>query len=287
MKRKVKDIAASVRGRLLKIAKATGRDFNAILRQYFQERLLYRLSISDYKDHFVLKGALLFTVYNAPLNRPTKDIDFLGVNISFNEQYIIDVIKKIVSIEYEDGVLFDSDSITSEIIRRQEIYPGIRIKCNAHLGQAQSNIFFDIAFGDIIIPKPLFIDFPVILESIPAPKIFAYTPESAIAEKFEAIVKFSFFTSRMKDFFDIYHLLKHYRLDSCFLKEAIEETFSTRKTDLENRKVIYSEDFTNDSTLNRQWNAFLKRIDSNIGITFKDCIEQIKSIIEPLFETNN
>jgi len=130
---RVKNIAASVRARLLNIAKETNRDFNTVLLQYFQERLLYRLSISPYRDNFILKGALLFLIYKMPRNRPTKDIDFLGVDTSNEEESLLNLMKEVAAISAEDGVWFDPESFTSERITEQSEYNGVRIYCIPHL----------------------------------------------------------------------------------------------------------------------------------------------------------
>ena len=200
------NLEASIRARLKTIAKDSERNFDSVLLQYFQERFLYRLSISPYKENFILKGALLFVAYEIPRSRPTKDIDFLGKNISNTSENLISAMKEILEVQVQDGLRFDSESLISETIKQDAEYKGIRIYCNAYLGSAYSRLHFDIGFGDIVIPKPVILDFPVLLSDIPAPELIAYTPESAIAEKFEAIVNLGMITSRMKDFYDIYYL---------------------------------------------------------------------------------
>ncbi|MCD4818015.1 MAG: nucleotidyl transferase AbiEii/AbiGii toxin family protein [Candidatus Cloacimonetes bacterium] len=228
----MKNIEASVRARLLTLAKQSKRDFNAILLQYFQERFLYRLSISESNENFVLKGALLFRIYKMTASRATTDIDFLGINIANSEKNIVSIFKSIVMISCDDGVRFDENSITSEIIKELDDYSGLRIYCLAYLGRTKRRIHFDIGFGDIIVPKPVILDFPVLLDNQPAPKITAYTAESAIAEKFEAIVSLGFYTSRMKDFYDVYYMSKNYSFTAQILKKAIKITFYSRSTNL-------------------------------------------------------
>ncbi len=284
MKREIKNIAASVRTRLFNLSKVTNRNFDAALLQYFQERLLYRLSISPYKLNFILKGALLFLVYDFPVSRPTKDIDFLGINISNAEKNLIQIMKEVISIKDKDGVNFDPESLDSEIVKEDADYHGIRIYCEAYLGQAKRRIHFDIGFGDIIVPEPLSLNFPVLLSDMPIPELITYTPESAIAEKFEAIVKLGFTTSRMKDFYDIYFMANHYKFESDILRKAIETTFKNRETQLSNRLIIYSDEFINDSIKAKQWIAFLNRMDIEIDLSFQDCIKYIESFMEPLFE---
>ena len=173
--------------------------------QYFQERFLYRLSVSPYREHFILKGALLFFLYDAHRLRPTKDIDLLGRAQSNDLKNIREVVQQIAQIEVPDGVVFTKESTTVEIIKESEEYSGVRVKIEAKLTSARQTLQIDIGFGDRIVPGPVEIEFPVILDQ-PAPRIKGYSKESVISEKLEAIVRFNFLTSRMKDFYDILFL---------------------------------------------------------------------------------
>ncbi len=287
MKNQIKNLEASIRARLNKIARDSSRDFDAVLLQYFQERFLYRLSISAYKLNFILKGALLFIAYEIPRSRPTKDIDFLGINTSSTHADILRVVKEVVVLSGEDGIRFDPESITSEVIKKDTDYQGIRINIKAYLGRANRRIHFDIGFGDKIIPNPVELDFPVLLPDMPYPRLIAYTPESAIAEKLEAIVKLGLATSRMKDFYDIYHLASHRNFDASILREAIETTFNNRKTSLSKRFEIYKDNFINEKNKQLQWNAFLHRHGLKSDLSFPECVRFIEKFIEPLFERNN
>ena len=277
-----KNIEASVRARLLAIAKKSNRDFNAVLLQYFQERFLYRLSVSKVKDNFVLKGAMLFRIYEMPASRPTVDIDFLGRNTDNSEENLNMLIKEILAIKCNDGVTFDGDSISSEIIKEVDEYQGVRIFCVAYLGTAKTRLHFDIGFGDKVFPNPALLEFPVLLEDLPIPKIIAYSPETAISEKFEAIVSLGIYTSRMKDFFDIYYMSQNYKFSSDNLREAIMITFDNRETDISNRNFIFSDDFKHDKNKRQQWKAFLNRINSEISLSFGECLEYIESFLEPI-----
>ncbi len=277
-----KNIASSVRARLLVIAKKSNRDFNAVLLQYFQERFLYRLSISESKENFVLKGAMLFRIYEMPASRPTLDIDFLCRNTDNSEENLNSLIKEILSIECNDGVTFDGDSISSEIIKEIDEYQGVRIFCLAYLGKAKTRLHFDIGFGDKVFPDPALLEFPVLLEDLPIPKIIAYSPETAIAEKFEAIVSLGIFTSRLKDFFDIYYMSQNYKFSSDNLREAIMITFDNRESDISNRNFVFSDEFKQDKNKRQQWKAFLNRISSEIPLSFGECLEYIEIFLEPI-----
>ncbi len=278
----IKNIEASIRARLLAIAKKSNRDFNAVLLQYFQERFLFRLSISEFKENFVLKGAMLFRIYKMPASRPTVDIDFLGQNTDNSIENLTKLMRGIITIECPDGVTFDKDSISSEIIKAKDDYPGIRMFCIAFLGTAKIRLHFDIGFGDEVIPRPALMDFPVLLENSPIPEIVAYSPESAIAEKFQVIVSLRLYTSRLKDFFDIYYMSQNYKFSSESLREAIETTFKNRDTDINNKNLIFTEDFKNDFNKAQQWNAFLNRIDSEGTISFRECVNYIEMFLDPI-----
>jgi len=284
MKKEIKNIPASIRSRLLNIAKATNRDFNAILLQYFQERFLYRLSLSEFKENLVLKGALLFRVYGNYDFRATRDIDFLGIKVSNDEDDLLKMIGKIISVKVSDGVWFDPESLESEIITKEAKYNGVRMFCIAHLGQVKLRLHFDVGFGDVIYPKATFRTYPVLLSDFPKYELISYPPETMVAEKFEIIVNLGFNTSRMKDFFDIYFIALRYRFDSTNLKKAIHETFANRKTDLNKRNEIYSYEFANNSTNILQWNAFVKRIKLEYVLSFQDCLVFIKNFIEPVLD---
>lgn len=282
----IKNMEASIRDRLLNIAKKSNRDFNAVLLQYFQERFLYRLSISPYDNNLILKGALLFMVNKIPMERPTKDIDFLGYHFSNNEENVIETIRNIISIDSDDGVTFDTNSITVETITQESKYNGYRVHFVGKLGQARKKLQIDIGFGDKIIPNSFKMDFPTFLDQ-PAPKIEVYSIESAIAEKLEAIVRFNYLTSRIKDFYDIWYLSHQFKFKGKLLRKAILITFENRNTDLEDIKIVFRKDFINSDTKQKQWQAFLKRNRLNLDINFKNCLQDIKVFIKPIVDQNN
>jgi len=172
------DIIASVKSRLKNMSLKMNRDYNFVLQLYFQERLLYRLSVSDYKDNFVLKGGLFIFISKRDSFRPTKDIDFLCKNISNNADEVKHVFKEIVSIAADDGVHYDLDSIKIETIKEGADYEGLRVKILSFLGNIKLNITIDIGYGDIITPAAQLFTYPVLLEN-DAPKILAYNYECA------------------------------------------------------------------------------------------------------------
>jgi hypothetical protein len=281
----IKNLPAAIHARLLKHAKQARRDLNAVLLQYFQERFLNRISISLYHEKFILKGALLFLIYEISPLRPTKDMDFLGFFSTENTEIIGPIIRDICQIDCNDGVHFNAENISIEEITKENKYNGFRIKLDAYLGSIHKVLQLDIGVGDVIIPGPVKKDFPTLLKT-PSFTILVYSQESMIAEKFEAIVRLNFLTSRMKDFYDIVFLAEKNNFQSSLLLKALKSTFSNRYTPLENRKIIFHSNFKDEKEKQIQWFAFLKRHHLKYNNTFRFVVGQIESFIDPLFAFN-
>lgn len=282
--RKVTNIPVSVREKLKKISVNSGKDFNKVLRQYIQERFLYRLSKSVYSENLILKGALLFLAYDISRSRPTRDIDFLGEKISNEAKDIKSIMKVIAAIDDEDGLVFDKTNIVVENIIEDGDYHGVRVKIFAKLGTIKDRIQIDIGFGDKIVEGPIEIEYPTLLDMSP-PKLKVYSLETAIAEKFEAIVSLQLQTSRMKDFYDIYFIAQNNEFDLLKLNKAIRTTFVNRATDIEDSKYIFNDRFKNDEIKKEQWNTFIKRIDLDNEIDFTYVVECVRKFIEPACKT--
>lgn len=244
-----KNVAESIRARLLKISKNRGEDFDYILLKYATERFLYRLSKSEYKDQLILKGALLLTVVlkNSPY-RVTRDIDFLGRALN-SPNVILKMLEAICKIKDDtDGVTFDHKSIKLIEIQETNQYHGLRAKFLAFIGSARINMKIDIGFGDIIHPDPAIIDYPVLLNH-EVPKIYSYSLVSVIAEKIEAIFSIGMITSRLKDFFDIYVIADRFELSGELLHTAVISTFNNRNTKIPaDIPEVLSQNVVNDDT---------------------------------------
>ena len=266
----------------MNIARAEGIDFDAVLLRYFQERFLYRLAISEFSDHLVLKGGLLLICLKMPVSRPTKDIDFLAEQVKNEPAEIERIFRNIAEISCDDGVRFIPSSITSERIKEDADYEGIRLKIDATLGQARKRLQMDIGFGDIIIPRANLIEFPTLLEEEP-PKLKAYSIESIISEKFEAMVKLAMANSRMKDFYDVYSLSLKYNFQGSRLKKAIESTFQRRKTPLPDNPLVFRSEFHKDEGRQRQWVAFLRKSQlSDVNQEFNQILGRITAFLKPI-----
>lgn len=281
MKKEIKNIEASVRAKLTNKAEETHRPFAEVLQYYAMERFLYRLSQTEHVDKFILKGALMFTVWQAPLRRTTMDIDFLGRfenKIPKIETIIKDVCRQNVA---PDGLLFDVSTVKCQKIKEGADYEGVRVKFMGFLERVRISMQIDVGFGDAIYPKPQLIDYPVILD-FPKPHLKGYPIESVIAEKFEAMVKLGSANSRMKDFYDLWLLIRQFDFEGERLARAIEKTFTHRKTIMPAKPPLFAEEICDEKS-NRQafWNAFLTK--SKIGnapVTLSETARLIEAFLE-------
>jgi len=277
----VRNMDASIKARLKNIAKEYKKTFNLILRLYMQERLLYRLSVSEYKDNFILKGGLLLFSMSGFIGRPTRDIDFLAYQISNDMKDINEVFRKICKVEYNDGIVFNSNSVSVEEIKKDAEHGGKRVKLIGHLGKAKEMLWVDIGFNDIVVPEVITADYPVLLD-MDYPKIKMYSFESVVAEKFEAIVSLGELNSRMKDFYDIFILLSEKKFNRAILQSAIAETFKRRGTDILKFDQVFKKEFIEDNHRINQWKLFLKKIDHQ-NIEFEYVMDDIKKSLLPIF----
>ena len=272
-----KNIARSVRERLLNTSKKLGVDYQVILIRYFHERFLFRLATSPYKNKFCLKGGALLFAYEKFMARPTLDMDFSANKISNNLQSIHDAISEICQIECaDDGVLFDAKSITTETITEFKEYHGIRVHLMAHLDSVRQRISIDFGFGDSIYPTPQQLPFPSILKDVPSSSLLAYPLETIIAEKFQCIVDLAEKNTRMKDYFDIFKILTNHTIDENNLAEAIQRTFHNRNTIIDQDSVLFEVNFGNSEKMNQQWKNFLQKINYADNLEFNDVWNYIK-----------
>ena len=278
----VKNKAASVHQRLLNMAKKSNRPFNELLHYFAMERFLYRLSVSPHRNRFVLKGALMLTVWEAPQTRPTMDIDLLGYTKNSQEN-IESIFKEVCTTDVsDDGLSFEADSIITGKIKEDADYEGIRVQYSGHLGSARISMQIDISFGDVVNPRPRKIVYPTMLND-PAPMIKAYNRENTVAEKFDAMVKLGELNTRMKDFFDLWFLSRHFEFDGVALLTACRHTFEHRHTEMDPNPIVLTERFADDSKRQTMWTGFLRK--SRIDFAppnFKDVMMSIQVFILPI-----
>lgn len=227
--RPAKDRAASIRARLLNIARQRGEDFQITLRNYLFERFLYRLATSELRERFVLKGAMLLRLWADQPYRATIDLDLLSRGNNDPASVTGDIAAICRAAAPDDAVVFDPTSIVAEPIRAEQEYAGVRVTFEARLGTIRDRLQVDIGFGDALWPYPEELVYPVVLDD-PAPVLRVYRPETVIAEKLEAIVSLGIRNSRIKDFFDIDYLAHSERVDQAVLVESIRRTFARRGT---------------------------------------------------------
>lgn len=260
--------ADSIKARLRNLAEKEKKPYDYLLMHYFIERLLYRISISQYVDGFILKGGLLlYTIFEQDA-RATRDIDFLARSIGNSLEELKSIFAEICIIEAGDAVRYDPSSIAVIRIKEDADYEGVRVKLSGYLDKSCRVLQLDIGFGDAVVPKPVTMEYPSLLD-MERPVLKAYSKESVIAEKFEAMIYLAEANSRMKDFYDVYTLANAFDFDGRVLYEAIRQVFERRGTPLMKEPVVFSAEFAVIKAKHTQWGAFQKRIADNRE---RDCI---------------
>ena len=251
--------SASVRARLKNKAEELNIDFQRILNRYALERFLYRLSISDYRDDFLLKGALLFDLWFDMPFRPTRDIDLLGFGL-VESAHLGSAVENICRLDVDDGVDYDEKSIQVDEIRKQANYSGLRVNFYAYIDKAKIPMQIDVGYGDAVVPSPELASYPAILKDMPTAQLRVYPYYAVISEKVEAILTLGLANTRMKDYFDLWVLLKERSIDHLILKKSFGATLQRRKTILtDGQPEGLSAIFSGDQNKNKQWQAFLNK----------------------------
>ena len=280
-----KNYGKSVKTRLLNLMNETGYKYMYLLARYFNERLLYRVSVSQYKDNFLLKGGSLLYAMDGLNARPTIDVDFMAERISRDREFLTKVFQEILGIVCdEDGVTFDTENITVEPITVEKKYPGTRFFFTAHMDSIIHKMSVDIGFGDVVTPYPASIDFPLLLPNIPSVNLQAYSVETVIAEKFHTMLDRDEYNSRMKDFFDCYQLLTKRELDNETLYDAIKATFDNREFEYNPKLKLFIAEFVNDSNRQMQWKLFLRKIQWKEELSFNVVMQVITDRLKPMAE---
>ncbi len=283
MKEPVKNMSASVRSRLLNLARATGRDFQELTVRYAVERFLARLVESEHRDRFILKGAMLYIPWNLDDKRTTMDLDLLGFGNPDLEN-LYQVFRQICEVEIaDDGLAFDKENITAAPIREESVYDGVRVVVRIALGAMLIPLQVDVGFGDHIVPEPRPSEFPALLAEH-GPVIRLYSPETVIAEKFNAMVLLGMANSRMKDYFDIWMLSRHFTIEGTVLREAIRQTFTKRQTALpETEPIGLSDEFSSNESKRHQWQGFVRRQrKQDSSPDFTEIVATIRGFLMPI-----
>ena len=278
----IKNYGKSIRARLLNVAKQEEVFYQTILTRYFQERLLYRISQTRYRENFYLKGGALMYAYERFAARPTLDIDFLGTHISNDGERIAEAFREICSVDcMEDGVQFDCDKIVTQSITEFKDYHGVRLSIPVTMDTIAQVLTMDVGFGDVVTPHPVSLDYPLLLEGLPEARILAYSTETVIAEKMHAIIDLADQSSRMKDYYDIYHLLTSFQYDASILQDAINHTFENRHTPYNADTMFFREDFPNNPQMEVRWTAFLRKAAINSALSFTEVVRRLQDTLRP------
>ena len=280
--------AISVKDRLKNIGLQTGKTMQEMLTAYGLERSIYRLSISKYKENFILKGGIfLYALFKGDYARATTDIDLLGQRINNESESIKSAFEEVFSIETSDPLRFDIDTLTVKPIAELKKYHGVNVSIVGYLDRTRVPVSIDIGFGDIIYPDRVELDFPTVLGD-DQPHIYAYSLYSSVAEKFEAIVSLAYDNSRFKDYYDIYVLSSTYDFDAKELLEAIKETFVNRHTSITDI-AAFEEGFADEPIRKSRWNSFVKKKKALLETDLQSTIDLLKILLGPIAEaiTNN
>ena len=283
MSKGTRNIAASVRQKLKNQAAQDKRPFAELLQYYAMERFLYRLTQSKHADRFILKGALMLRVWQSSeystQSRPTMDIDMLG-KTSNEVDSICAQIADIISVDTDDGLAFDPGTIRGEIIKEDADYEGVRVRFVGTLENARVNMQIDVGFGDIVHPGPVKTEMPTMLD-FPSPKLLCYSRESAVAEKFEAMIKLGALNSRMKDFYDIWLLSRQFEFGGAALAEAVRLTLENRGTEIPEVVIAFTEDFIDSKQA--QWAAFYRRLgQEHVPVDFAEVVVGVDAFLGPI-----
>lgn len=279
-----RNLAASVRQRLFNLAQERREDFGLVLTKYGLERFLYRLAQSQYRDQFILKGALLFELWTHRPYRPTRDLDLEGQgdnSLTRIKRLFSEIMTQTVD---DDGLVFDPKSLRVARIKEEQEYEGLRVNLVARLERARIHMQIDVGFGDVIVPPPKEIQYPAML-NFPSPRLRAYPRETVVAEKLEALVKLGMANTRMKDFYDLWKLSQDFDFDGALLIDAIKATFKRRRTGLPSSiPLALTDEFSRDPQKAKQWEAFIKKsaLDQDRASLHAVAVDLAKFLTAPL-----
>lgn len=279
-----KGSATSIRTVLLNLSQKEGLVFQQVVTRYLHERLLYRLSLSEYRSKFILKGGNLLYAIEGLHVRPTMDIDILAKHVVNDKETLKNIFKDICSVKYDDDcVNFDAANIIVTDIAEEKKYSGIRLSIKARIDTIKQLLQVDIGFGDIITPAPVMISYPTLLHELNSPNIMAYPVETIIAEKFHAMILLGAFNSRMKDFYDMYILFKNNEIENMCLQDAILQTFKQRDTIFVKNHPLFSESFYEDTNRQTMWKAFLRKMKISGDLEFPYIVKFILKRLQPIY----
>lgn len=279
----LKNIPASIQARLKNLARETGEELQTLLTRFALERLLFRLSVSKHRESFVLKGAFLFLAWEESVERPTRDLDLLAHGEPELERFE-QIFRDLSNLEVEsDGVVFLPNTVSGQIIREQAAYDGIRINLESRLGRARVHLQIDVGFGDAVIPEPMDIEVPVLLD-LPKPRLKGYRPETVVAEKCEAMVALGLANSRLKDYYDLWRLASARDFEGPILALAIRAAFERRRTAIPDGLPAGLTDAYSERW-GTQWLGVMNRIGVDDPPSLMETLEMLRRFLLPVIES--
>jgi predicted nucleotidyltransferase component of viral defense system len=285
---KVTNVAASIQTRLKSLAEQSGQPFNDLILLYTLQGFLRRLAQSAYKEHLVLKGGLLLFGMQAALGRATRDLDLLGRHTPVDPDSVTRLVREICeeSLPEEDGLRFDVERIQTEVITEENDYPGVRARFYGYLATARSRVIVDVAAGDAVVPGPREFAYPTLLGE--PFSLQAYSVESVVAEKLDALAYRGLLTSRLKDCYDLWMLAGQHPFDGTLLQQALQATFAARgRVFTPELPVILTPAFAEDAQKRQQWAAFLdaKSVD-NAPSDLAEALAPVTALLAPLWQAS-
>lgn len=277
------DTAASVLARLKNKSKESGRSYQLCLQLFCQEEFLRRLEKSDYSDNFVLKGGLFIYSLTEFDSRVTVDIDFLLKSLPNTPEQLRAILERIISVDTgNEFITFEIKSVLPISVAKK--YAGISASLVAHIKNTRTPFSIDFGVGDVIVPKQEKRKIPTQLNDFSSPMINTYSLETTIAEKIDAILSLMKFSSRMKDYYDIYYLANKFDFDGKILVDALKRTFANREHNFTVEQFEQVMSFDADDLMQRKWKAFIKKIDAKTD-DFSKVINTIDDFLRFPIET--
>ena len=275
--------AADVRRLLRRRADELGLDFEQALQYYAIERFLFRLAQSAWAERFIVKGAVMLRVWDDAVARPTRDVDFLG-RVDNTPEAVEAVVRECLGADVPaDGLEF-SDAVDVAQTMLDDRYPGVGVRIRGELAGARFTLRLDIGVGDAVVPAPDWVDYPPLLDQ-PAPRILAYQPATAVAEKVESIVDLGLINSRLKDFYDLWMLAGRLSFDGQDLADALSATFRARGTELPtSAPVALTAAFVEQGATAAMWQAYRSRLAASgidAPVELADVVSAIRDFVMP------
>jgi predicted nucleotidyltransferase component of viral defense system len=278
----MEDKAASVLTRLMIKSKETGRSYQLCLQLFCQEELLRRVALSKYTDNLILKGGMFIYTLSGFESRPTIDVDFLLQHIRNSQQNIEEMINEILRQDTgNDFIQFELKDISDISMTRK--YHGVSVRLIGRIKNTRSPFSIDFGIGDVIVPKPEKRIIPTQLDGFIRPEINTYSLESTIAEKLDAMLQRMEFTSRMKDYFDVFYLANTFSFDGRKLQEAIFETLQNRGTNYGKESFKSIVGFASDNDMNVRWRLFLRK-QKQTEPAFSSVLNTLSVFLNPAYE---